>query len=327
MPAHIDQDARRGEALRDAASTTPSAEAPRARRRFLIVHNPLAGRNRVAVVQDVVHRLVQAGAIVDLHNVSTEETNEGLNERVGYYDAIVASGGDGTVRGLARQLQGRATPPFALIPVGTGNVLAAELNLPRDAAGIARMLLHGPIVHLSTASVNGAPFLLMIGAGLDGEIIARLPLALKRRVGRLAYGWPVMAALARAPQRFTAMVDGEACEASWLIVANAARYGGRFVLSPRTGVLAPGFNVVISHATRRGERLWELLNLAVGRLESVGTIEMRPAHSVELRDAGTIAVQVDGEPIAASSYSIASDAGTIAMIVPSTFLPSINPTS
>ncbi len=319
MPTRADTDGNHHAASRTIAASAVGDDARSARQRFLIIHNPVAGRNRVDLVHDVVRRLEQAGAIGDFISLVECEADTDFAARIGTYDAIVASGGDGTARSIASLLQGHATP-LALIPGGTGNVLAAELGLPRDAEGIAHMLLNGPVVRLSTAAVNGAPFLLMIGAGFDGQVIARLPLALKRRVGRIAFGWPVIAALARKPRLFPATIDGQVHDASWLVVANAARYGGPFILSPRTNILSPGFNVVISRATSRRQRLWELLHMMVGRLERAGTIEMRPARAIEIRDAEALAVQVDGEALASPSYRIEADVSGTAMIVPAAAL-------
>lgn len=312
---HADTNGARDAAAGTAVAAPSGDEARGARRRFLIIHNPVAGRNRVGVVHDVVRRLEQVGAVGDLLSLSECEADTTFAARIATYDAIVASGGDGTARSIASLLQGHATP-LALIPGGTGNVLAAELDLPREAGAIAHMLLHGPVVRLSTATVNGSPFLLMIGVGFDGQVIARLPLALKRRVGRIAFSWPVIAALARKPRLFPATIDGQALNASWLVVANAARYGGPFILSPRTNVLSPGFNVVISRATSRRQRLWELISLGFGRLERAGTIEMRPARVIEIGQAATLPVQVDGEPLTSPSYRIEADVSGTAMIVP-----------
>jgi diacylglycerol kinase (ATP) len=317
MPSSADADGHREAETRTAAASTDGGKACGARRRFLIIHNPIAGRNRVGLVHDVVRRLGQAGAIADVMSLSESETEENFAARIGTYDAIVASGGDGTARSIASLLQGQETP-FALIPAGTGNVLAAELDLPRDAGAIAHMLLHGPLVRLTIGAVNGSPFLLMFGAGFDGQVIARLPLALKRRVGRLAFGWPVIAALAQKPRFFPATIDGQEHDASWLVVANASRYGSHFVLSPRTNILSPGFNVVISRATSRRQRLWELVHIMVGRLERVGTIEMRPARDIEIRHAEGLPVQVDGERLASSSYRIEAEVSGASMIVPAT---------
>jgi diacylglycerol kinase (ATP) len=298
-----------------AAGPVSDDEAIRGRRRFLIIHNPIAGRNRIGLVHDVVHRLEEAGAIADFLSLTGTASDEIIDARIDSYDAIVASGGDGTARSIATLLRGHDAP-LALIPLGTGNVLAAELGLPRDAGAIAHMLLHGPVVRLSTATVNGSPFLLMIGVGFDGQVIARLPLALKQRVGRIAFGWPVIATLARKPRLFSATIDGQTHDASWLVVANAARYGGPFTLSRRTHVLSAGFNVVISRATSRRQRFSELFHLLTGRLEQAGTIEMRPARAVDIRDAEALAVQVDGEPLTSTSYRIEADVSGTAMIVP-----------
>jgi diacylglycerol kinase family enzyme len=300
---------------RDAATPAEGGETHSVRRRFLIIHNPLAGRNRVGLVRDVVRHLELAGAVVEFLSLTETEADTDFGARLDAYDAVIASGGDGTARSVASLLHGRAIP-LGVIPAGTGNVLAAELDLPRDSESIAHMLLQGPVVRLSIGAVNGSPFLLMIGVGFDGHVIARLPLALKRQVGRIAFGWPVIVALARKPQLFSAMIDGRQRDASWIVVANAARYGGRFVLSPRTNVVSPGFNVVMSRATSRRQRLWELLSMVMGRLEQAATIEMRPAREIEIHQADALPVQVDGEPLSSSSYRIEADISGAAMIVP-----------
>lgn len=287
----------------------------RRRQRFLIVHNPVAGRNRIGLVREVVQRLEQAGATAHLHFLKDNAGDSSLPGQLDTYDALVASGGDGTARSMVSSLSGSSLP-FGLIPAGTGNVLAEELQLPRTAGAIAEMLLHGPVIDLSTASVNGAPCLLMLGAGFDGEIIARLPIELKRRIGKSAFGWPILRALAQKPRSFDVTIDGKECAASWLVVANAARYGGRFLLSPRTTVLSPGFNVVISRATNRRERLLEVVRLVTKRLEGASTIEMMPAHTIHIANAENLAVQVDGERVAATLFNAVADVARTPMIVP-----------
>lgn len=301
----------------DAGPATVSDRARR-RNRFLIIHNPIAGRNLIDLASKVVRCLEQAGAVADLICLEGREPERVVLAELDKYDALIASGGDGTARSIVAMVRGRGIP-FGLIPAGTGNVLAEELRLPHGAAAIAEMLLDGPVLDLSIGSVNGAPLLLMLGAGFDGQVVARLPLGLKRKIGKPAFGWPVMVALAKRPHVFPVTIDGAAHSASWLIVANASRYGGRFVLSERTNVLMPGFNIVISHARSRRERLLELLNLAAGRLDKSGTIEMFPGHEIEFSGAGRTAVQVDGEVVAGSSFRIVADAARVPMIVPKHF--------
>ena len=304
-----------GNPAKSRSTATGPAEPTRQRRRFLIIHNPVAGRNRINLAREVVRRLEQAGAVADLHCLGNGASDDSFLSQISAYDALVASGGDGTARSMVSLLQGTDIP-FGLIPAGTGNVLAEELQLPRDAAGLAHMLLHGPVVGISTGAVNGAPLLLMLGAGFDGQVVARLPIGLKRRIGKPAFGWPIMTALAQEPHLFSVTIDGKVREASWLIVANAARYGGHFLLSERTNALTPGFNVVISRARSRIQRLVELLHLVAGKLEKAKSIEMLPAREIEILNAEGLPVQIDGETIASPSYRIVADVSRTPVIVP-----------
>ena len=67
-----------------------------------------------------------------------------------YFDLVVAAGGDGTIaeviNGLARRdgetLEAR--PGLAVLPLGTANVLAHELGLPRGARAVARACASNP---------------------------------------------------------------------------------------------------------------------------------------------------------------------------------------
>ena len=84
---------------------------------------------------------------------------------------MVAAGGDGTIRAAASALIGSAVP-LGVIALGTANVLASEVNLPRAPDPIARMLMHGPTTTMSCGSVDGEPFLLMAGAGFDASVVS-----------------------------------------------------------------------------------------------------------------------------------------------------------
>ena len=124
----------------------------------------------------------------------------------------------------------------------------------------------------------------------------------------------VVATLARKPRLFTATIDGQSHDASWLVVANAARMVA-LPLSRRTTVLAPGFNVVISRATKRRQRFSELFNLLMGLLERSATIDMRPARESRSRT-GAFLFQVDGRAADSTSYRISADVSGTNMIVP-----------
>src|SRR6185503_12958663 len=124
----------------------PTHQSPM-RRRFFLLENPGAGVTGSPLVEHVVRLLLQAGASVERLQGADAGTGRLAVRKAaddGRYDAIVAAGGDGTIRQAAIALIG-STMPLGIVPVGTGNVLAHEIGLARTPSAVADMLLHGPL--------------------------------------------------------------------------------------------------------------------------------------------------------------------------------------
>jgi len=73
-------------------------------------------------------------------------------------DAIVVGGGDGTIRTAATLLKGSSTA-LGILPLGTLNRLARDLEIPLDLDGAAAALAHAEIRVIDMAELNGRPFL------------------------------------------------------------------------------------------------------------------------------------------------------------------------
>lgn len=113
-------------------------------------------------------------------------------------DVVIAAGGDGTVRAAAQALQNTGIP-LALLPSGTGNLLARNLGLDLNAAhmdasvataftGVDTAIDVGVIeIDRPEGASETHSFVVMAGLGLDAKMIANTNPALKKRVGWLAY--------------------------------------------------------------------------------------------------------------------------------------------
>ncbi|HEY3485907.1 MAG TPA: diacylglycerol kinase family protein [Ilumatobacteraceae bacterium] len=107
---------------------------------------------------------------------------------------VVACGGDGTVRACLEALADTDTA-LGVVPLGTGNLLASNLELPTgDAAPSAAV--SGPVRRLDVGTVNGETFAVMAGSGFDALMIRDANPATKRRIGSAAY---VFSALRNLP--------------------------------------------------------------------------------------------------------------------------------
>lgn len=113
-------------------------------------------------------------------------------------DVVLVAGGDGTIRTVAQELAGTDTP-MAVLPMGTGNLLARNLRIPRtDLNAAVRLACNGTDRRVDLGwldldrSGNGDAiecfaFLVMAGAGFDAATMAEADGSLKSSVGAAAY--------------------------------------------------------------------------------------------------------------------------------------------
>lgn len=299
------------------------------RRRFAIVHNARAGKARPHLLNQVISALQQPGAEVSVFSAGTAaEATAHVRVLVASQaaDAIVAAGGDGTVRSVAAALAG-TNVPAGVIPLGTGNVIKYELGLPSDPAAIARLLRAGPTLKVRTGLVNDQIFLLMVGAGFDGRIVATLDDKAKRRFGRLAYAGPISRGLIAKPQVFDVLADGTRYQATWVVVTNAAHYGGSFALTDQTQIGANQLIAVIFTGAGRAALLANSLALGLGRLAHAKTrprgVIAIPVERVSISGVATVCVEIDGDEAGMTPIEISSNGPAINLIVPDAYVADV----
>jgi diacylglycerol kinase (ATP) len=288
------------------------------RRRFFVIHNPTAGLRRRRRLEKIIGILRARGCHVDVQLTQSEPDDRALVEtavRAGRFDAVVAAGGDGTVRSAAAALAGSGVP-LGLIPIGTGNVLAHEIGLRLEAEAIADCLLQGRVALVPTARANGELFLLMAGVGFDGRVIGRLDIALRRRIGKLAYVWPVIRALLAGPDRLRVCIDGEDHAAGWVVASAVRHYAGAFVIAPTARLDEPRLEVVLFGCKGRWSMLAQLIAIGLGRIADCSDVQHLPATAIEITSESAVPVQIDGDPCGTTPISIRAGGPALHLIIP-----------
>lgn len=289
------------------------------RKRIDIIVNPAAGSRHGGLFDAVVRRLHDKGAFVRCFDTegpghATELASKCAQEA--YSDVVVAAGGDGTINEVARGLLGYPTP-LGVIPLGTANVLAIELGQKKRARSVANTLLHGDAKLIGTGLVNGETFLLMAGAGFDGEVVGAIQPSLKRRLGKLAFVWEGLKVWVRGPgYPLSVVIDGKRQKAAWVVVTNARHYAGPFVLSPMANIADPQLEAFLFQDASRLAFAGYFLGLALGRIAHMPGVQVLHFQRLDLSSEIPVPVEVDGDAYSNLPLTISAGTQFLRLVVP-----------
>ncbi|MFP4323124.1 MAG: diacylglycerol/lipid kinase family protein [Anaerolineales bacterium] len=132
--------------------------------------------------------------------------------RATYADRLIVAGGDGTLmETLTEMLSTGPAIPICMLPIGTGNIVANDLDMPRRILPALRQAFRTgwrrwwDIGHLEP---SGQFFALRASTGHEAATLANMDPATKKRLGTLAYAMPAVRELIKAePVTFTLTID------------------------------------------------------------------------------------------------------------------------
>jgi diacylglycerol kinase (ATP) len=271
-------------------------------RSLLVIFNPTAGgrrRRRLdAALAALEHRgwdceILETRARGDAESLARTASGEAKASR------LLIAGGDGTINEAVNgALAAGAKLPLGIIPLGTANVLAAELGM-MDMGEAVDAASGGVMRTIWPGRANDRNFVLMAGAGFDAHVVANVDGALKKKIGKLAYVVTMIRLAFRFPfPLYRVRIDGVWHEAGSVVVAKGHYYGGRFVLAPQARLDKPEFQVCLF--TKRGR--WNLIRYALalplGLLPKLKDIKLIAAREVLIEGPEGDPVQGDGDVIA-----------------------------
>lgn len=177
-------------------------------------------------------------------------------------DAVLVAGGDGTVRAVAEALTSTGVP-LTIVPSGTGNLLARNLNLPLDDAdAMIRATFEGKVhptdtgvarIRRADGTVEEHGFVVMAGMGLDAAMIQNTRPQLKKSVGWVAYVDGAARSLVNAkPFRVMYQLDGHrlhSAKVQSVLFANCGALPGGVALIPEASIADGLLDVAIIQPT------------------------------------------------------------------------------
>jgi YegS/Rv2252/BmrU family lipid kinase len=233
-------------------------------------------------------------------------------------EIVFVCGGDGTIMACANELVGSAVA-LAVLPVGTGNVLARNLDIPTDLAKALAVAVSGGRRRIDVGTLDGQCFTIMAGMGFDAHMLGDAPEVVKKHIGWPAYVLSAARHLLDRPMHVRVRLDNEEPmirRARTVLVANVGRLQGGVPLLPDAEPDDGELDVAIIAPRTLVD--WVVLAWGViWRRKRVPMLETFRAREVEIESDRLQPRELDGDVIdAGRTLVIAVRPGALTLCVP-----------
>lgn len=276
-------------------------------REIAVVLNTASGKGDAeTLAQELTREFNTLGVDPHLLYVSSEEGPEALaRQAVGLKaDRVLLCGGDGTVSGGLAGLVDSGISA-ALLPAGTGNLLAHNLGVLGTVPELVQIAVHGrpqPLDLIRIETDQGQVFWssVMSGVGFDAKIVEGTDRKAKKLWGPLAY--IVSAVRNYRPGSFLMWmeIDGGKVirtRASSITIANAGTLQGGIPLLPDAKMDDGLVDIAVVHASALPEWLRVVWNILLRRVHQEPTVDLYQCRTARLYFRRRQNFQYDGESV------------------------------
>lgn len=289
----------------------------------LVILNPTAGEDANATAREALRRhFAGAGIEYEVRETRQDErpgdiVRARMRDDVGL---VVAAGGDGTVSAVIEGLAG-SDVPLGIIPIGTQNMLAREVDIPLGIEEAVALLAGKHRERkIDALRIGTRLYVLNASVGISASIIGGTTPANKGRFGRLAYWWTGFRKMFSMKSRtLRVSVDGDShtYDAVEVSVENCGILAR--TLAPDGGHVRVDdghLDVWILSRKRFRDYPRYLLGVITGQITNLRVRVIHAEHRVSIRSAVPLPVQGDGDIIGTTPIVVEVMPSAITVVVP-----------
>ncbi|MBS1741717.1 MAG: diacylglycerol kinase family lipid kinase [Bacteroidetes bacterium] len=266
-------------------------------RKFLFIINARSGPGNVSWEEIINKYFKGKPGIAVCINLEKSTTIDTLKQQILQEKphAVIAVGGDGTVSLVAQSVTGTKIP-LGILPAGSANGMAKELNIPADAGAALEIIENGIAGACDAILINQKLVCLHLAdIGINAQFIKYFSEGKLR--GWLGYAKVFLKTIWRS-QKINITIDTEekkiSTKAYMVVLANASKYGTGAVINPEGRTDDGKFEVVLVYSLSFVEVLKTLF-----KPKSIDPKKIESFHSrkISIRSRKKVHFQVDGEYI------------------------------
>jgi YegS/Rv2252/BmrU family lipid kinase len=210
---------------------------------------------------------------------------------------VVAGGGDGTFSAIIHLFVDKPTV-LGVLPLGTGNAFARDLQIPFNVDGAVKILTGGQVLPVDIATIEDDYFVNVATVGLTTKIADALTNDAKRKYGRMVYLFALARALGQASAfRARLTLDGAEHEFETLqiVIGNGRYHAGPFRLSPEAGIRDRRLTMYALQTTSKSAFIKLAVRMASGTQRNLGEVFGAEFREGRLETSPIKRVTIDGE--------------------------------
>lgn len=266
------------------------------KKKYILVINPISGD---VDKTEIVDKTIAIANEMHIDIVVYETTGKDDEEEIlKLYlainpERILIAGGDGTIKMVGEVLE-QYDVVFGIIPAGSANGLAIDLNLPKTIEDNIKIALKNDFVEIDMVEINKKKSLHLSDIGLNAVLVKNYQNGTVR--GKLGYALKVVQTLNESDESFNAIIefDGQKiiCEAEMIVIANSQKYGTGVVINPK-GLINDGkFEIIVLKSVN----LLTIGKIVTGNVsEETEEVDSYSTSKATITTSRKISFQIDGE--------------------------------
>ena len=218
-------------------------------KKYLFIVNPISGDvDKAAMIEETMAFANKINGEVIIFETSEADCKDEINDLYELHqpERVLIAGGDGTIKMVAEALENQDVF-FCILPAGSANGLAVDLNLPKTVAENLDIAFNGDFITMDMIEINGLKSLHLSDIGLNAQLVKNYEQGNTR--GMFGYALQAITTLVDADEPFLAVIRSHEvaieCSAKMIVIANSQKYGTGVTINPDSQMNDGKFEIVI----------------------------------------------------------------------------------
>ena len=218
-------------------------------KKYLFIVNPISGDvDKSEIIEEVLNFASNKNFEIIQFKTTEADCSKEIHELYELHqpERVLVAGGDGTIKMVAEALEEHDVV-FGILPAGSANGLALDLNLPDTIEEQLEIAFNGDFIAMDMVEINGLKSLHLSDIGLNAQLIKNYEQGNTR--GKLGYALQAITTLIDADEPFSAIIQSHdvafECTAKMIVIANSQKYGTGVTINPDSQMTDGKFEIVI----------------------------------------------------------------------------------